>query len=83
MQRWEYKEIDYIDWSTLNKLGAQGWELCAITPSGTQFIFKRPIVQGKGCFSYNFSGTDNRPPEPKPPMSLDAVVEMLNKWRGK
>ena len=77
MQRWEYKEIDYIDWSTLNKLGAQGWELCAITPSVTNFIFKRPIVPGTSCFSYNY-----QPPEPTPPMSLDEVVELLNKWRG-
>ena len=77
MQMWEYKVIDAIGRSELNSLGAKGWELCAITPSVTNFIFKRPIVPGKSCFSYNY-----QPPEPTPPMSLDEVVELLNKWRG-
>ena len=72
MQMWEYKVIDAIGRSELNSLGAKGWELCAITPIGPRFIFKRPIGPGKGC-----------PPEPTPPMSLDEVVELLNKGRGK
>ena len=44
MGNWEYKQV-YSNvqevLSTLNKLGGQGWELCAV--NGDMFYFKRPM----------------------------------------
>lgn len=49
---WEYKIEQDCDETTLNKLGAQGWELVAVVqsvplvghlkPTYTKFYFKRP-----------------------------------------
>lgn len=44
MENWEYKQVysnvqDVL--STLNRLGGQGWDLCAL--NGNMFYFKRPM----------------------------------------
>lgn len=47
MQKWEYLEINDATVSDLNVLGAEGWELVAVTathadyPRGYIFYFKR------------------------------------------
>jgi len=45
MQKWEYKVMNQLSEAGLNKLGAEGWELVAITfdDSGRSriFYFKR------------------------------------------
>lgn len=43
MGNWEYKKVYYINLAFLNKLGGQGWELCAAT-SENLFLFKRPML---------------------------------------
>jgi hypothetical protein len=52
--RWEYKFIETSDWKNLekgenvfNELGADGWELVAVSIFGTRYnragaVFKRP-----------------------------------------
>lgn len=42
MGNWEYKKVYCINLAFLNKLGGQGWELCAAT-SENLFLFKRPM----------------------------------------
>lgn len=43
-QAWEYKTTEAVDLETLNKLGAEGWELAAIysSPGYVRLYFKRP-----------------------------------------
>ncbi len=49
IQKWEYKilgrayELNEVMQDRLNKLGNEGWELVAITPSGS-FTLKRPLI---------------------------------------
>lgn len=48
---WEYK-LEHMDYPTefiLNKLGADGWEMCAILPgmSPLRVYFKRPLPETK------------------------------------
>lgn len=42
MGNWEYKKVYCINLAFLNKLGGQGWELCAAT-SENIFYFKRAM----------------------------------------
>ena len=53
MGNWEYKQV-YCNvqevLSTLNKLGGQGWELCA--SNGDMFYFKRSM-KCVNCKNYN------------------------------
>lgn len=43
MQKWEYKKIVDCSEETLNKLGAEGWELVGTLSVGNCYlIFKRP-----------------------------------------
>jgi hypothetical protein len=47
MEKWEYKivflNVTYTKSSTLNELGLQGWELCAIDTNSWLCIFKRKL----------------------------------------
>src|SRR5262245_23419401 len=46
-ERWEEVESDSFNVAALNKLGAEGWELVTIVPTGQangpEYILKRPI----------------------------------------
>ena len=60
MGNWEYKQV-YCNvqevLSTLNKLGGQGWELCA--SNGDMFYFKRSM-KCVNCKNYNKELTYSR-----------------------
>jgi hypothetical protein len=40
MQKWEYKVLDHVvDEKEVNQLGLLGWELVAVTATGSGFIY--------------------------------------------
>ncbi len=51
VQKWEYTLRERIDAMRMNKLGAEGWEMCGAyglfvatdVPATERYIFKRPI----------------------------------------
>ena len=46
MQRWEYKGVDDVPREDgLNKLGADGWELIAITATGSSYCRIRAYLK--------------------------------------
>jgi uncharacterized protein DUF4177 len=46
MQRWEYKVVDDVpSEDELNKLGADGWELIAITATGSAYCRIRAYLK--------------------------------------
>jgi len=46
MQKWEYKVLNGgLSEDELNKLGAEGWELIAVTGTGTQYYEIRTYLK--------------------------------------